>query len=299
MRRTILVFGAKGNSASGLVTALLGKGHHVKAFVRNPAKAETLRKEGAELVVGDLHKQDALNEAFQGVDTAYLLSPGDHHTFEITKALLAAAKASGKNPHLVRLSGFGATADSPIAIVKLHFQADELVINSGLPYTILRPHMFSDNLFMTLQSILQSGQIHWAFGNGKVSMIDARDISESAAAVLNQPEPHKNKIYTLTGPAAIDLHEVAKILSNVLNRPVTYTAVSPEAAIDSIKKLGGGDWMANVVGEFSRAYANGWGDFVSTDVATLTSHAPRSFEIFAREKLLLAAQGLINQQSQH
>jgi nucleoside-diphosphate-sugar epimerase len=65
---TTLVTGATGRIGSRFVPRLLGQGEQVRILVRDPGRAEPLRRRGAELVVGDLRDGDARKRAVEGVD---------------------------------------------------------------------------------------------------------------------------------------------------------------------------------------------------------------------------------------
>ena len=69
----ILVTGATGFIGGRLTRQLLADGHHVRALVRSPDKAENLRRAGAELHRGDLLDPDSLRGAGDGIDVAYYL----------------------------------------------------------------------------------------------------------------------------------------------------------------------------------------------------------------------------------
>lgn len=62
----IFVTGATGKVGSRLVPRLLQRGHQVTLLVRNAAKVEELRQQGAECVEGDLLQPDSYLEALRG-----------------------------------------------------------------------------------------------------------------------------------------------------------------------------------------------------------------------------------------
>jgi len=177
-----------------------------------------------------------------------------------------------------------AAADSPTDNMRLHARTEKELKASGLPYVLLRPHFFMQNLFMSAQSIAAEGAMYLGMGEGKLGMIDVRDIVDVAVRVLGDTS-HAGQTYTLTGPAAITLYEVARALSAALGRAVKYVPVPPEAVADSIRKLGWGEWFATVMQDYSAAYAKGMGDFTTDHVRKITGHQPRSIEQFAQEVL--------------
>lgn len=70
--RTIVVTGATGYIGSRLTKRLLGtSGGRVRAFVRDPSKAQGLEQEGAEIAVGDLTDPHSLSKAVQGAASVY------------------------------------------------------------------------------------------------------------------------------------------------------------------------------------------------------------------------------------
>lgn len=68
LRMNVLVTGATGKVGSRLALHLTRRGVRVRALVRDPARAETLRAHGVELVAGDLLDPSSLAAAVRGVD---------------------------------------------------------------------------------------------------------------------------------------------------------------------------------------------------------------------------------------
>ena len=74
------------------------------------------------------------------------------------------------------------------------------VRDSGPPVAFFRPHYFMQNIFGSLQTIAAEGVFYQGTGDGKLAMIDVRDIADSAARVLLE-RSHAGKTCTLTDPA--------------------------------------------------------------------------------------------------
>jgi uncharacterized protein YbjT (DUF2867 family) len=281
--KPILVTGATGNISSLVVPQLLASGSKVRALVHNADKAKSLSDKGVEVIVGDLENPASLQKAFDGVSAVFLLTPFGEKADALARNAIAAAKKAG-NPYIVRLSVIKAGPDAPTANTRSHGQTEKDLKESGLPVAYLRPHYFMQNIFGSLQTIGSEGIIYQGMGDGKLAMIDVRDIADSAAKVLLD-RSHAGKTYSLTGPASITWHTVAKAFTAVLGRPVKYIPIPSEAVADNIRKIGWGEWAAAVMRDYSAAYGSGWGDFVTEDVQNLTGHPARSIEQFAREVL--------------
>ncbi|GLX68583.1 NAD-dependent epimerase/dehydratase family protein [Paenibacillus glycanilyticus] len=70
----LFVTGSTGKVGSRFVPRMLQRGHRVKLLVREAAKAEWLREQGAELVEGDLLQPDTYLHALQGSDVVIHLA---------------------------------------------------------------------------------------------------------------------------------------------------------------------------------------------------------------------------------
>ena len=281
MPNTILITGATGNISSGIVAQLKGSEHSLRALVRNPEKAEELRRQGVEIWVGDLEKPWTLGPAFAGVDTVWILSPpGPRAPEQCSNALWAARQGGAK--HVVRMSAFGAAHTAPTINSRLHALSDAELVGSGIPFTILKPHFFMQNLMMAAQSVVQQGTMYFALADGKMGLIDSRDISDFAAHVLTSAG-HEGKTYTLTGPASLSMHQIAAVIGEAVGKTVTYAPVPIDNARQSMAQMGLDDWMANLMCDYFAAYSSNWGDMVTNDFQRVTGKAPRSIEQFARD----------------
>jgi uncharacterized protein YbjT (DUF2867 family) len=274
----VLVTGATGNTGSGLVPALRKAGVNVRAFVRDEAKAQSLKDLGAEIVVGDLDRPETITPALEGVDKIYLLTWNGPTQAQQAINVIQAAKKAG-NIHIVRHSMWGSEKSR---IVQQGDQVEAALISSGLPWTLVKPTFFMQNLMMAAQTIASDGMLYWDTGDGKLGMIDLRDIVESAFAVLTG-EGHEGKSYILTGPQAVSMHDVANTFSKVLGKKVTYVSVPGEAALQSMLSMGFPEWIARGFGELMVGFSEGFASRTTDNVATLTGHPARSIEQFVRD----------------
>jgi uncharacterized protein YbjT (DUF2867 family) len=274
----VLVTGATGNNGSRLVPALCSAGVEVRAFVRDEAKAQPLREVGAEIYVGDLDQPETIKPALEGVDKIYLLTWNGPTQAQQVLNVIEAAKQAG-NPHIVRHSMWGYERSR---IIQQGYQVDEALKSSGLPWTLLKPTFFMQNIMLAAQTIASDGVIYWDMGDGKLAMIDIQDIVDSAVAVLTG-SGYEGQTYILTGPEAISFHEVAGTLSQVLGKEIKYVNVPGEAVLGSMVSMGFPEWIARGYLELDEGFSQGFANRATDNVAKLTGHPARSFEQFARE----------------
>ncbi|MFC7384239.1 SDR family oxidoreductase [Sphaerisporangium rhizosphaerae] len=272
---TTLITGATGAVSSALLRSLPTT-DGVRLLVRDPSQAPDLP--GAEVVVGDLEQPRTLGPAFDGADTVWLLTAMGPQAPHASMNAVWAARQAGVR-HIVRMSAVGAGHDAPTRNGRLHALSDAELMASGLRWTIIRPHFFMQNLFGSVNG----GTLYGGLGDGRVGMIDVRDIGDFAARVLTEPQSHEGKVYTLTGPAGISLKEAAERLQIIYGTPVDYHALSEREAYEAMLGAGLPDWIAAVNAEYGTAYARGWGDFTTSDFPDVMGRPARSFGDFARD----------------
>ena len=286
--KRVLVTGATGNIGSMLIPRLASRPDiAVRALVRSLEKAAPLAAAGAELVPGCFEESEAVRRAMQKIDTLVLITPAGPSAVDQASAAVAAARETGVRK-IVRVSVFNAAYGGPSDVTRQHGRTDREIRASGLTYTILRPPFFMQNLcFLAARSIVKEGRIYSGTGDGRLSMIDLRDVVDCAEESV-MSESSDNKTFTLTGPESISFHEIADRLSRMMGRAIRYVPVFPEWVEQSIRARGRGAWYGRVMSDLCRAYSENWGDVITGDVARIMGHRPRSFDVFAREVLLPA-----------
>lgn len=280
--RKILITGATGNVGGALLDRLRTTDIDLRALTRDESKARSLRDRGTEAVVADFLKPDTLGPALEGVSHVFLLTPISPEQVAQARNVIQAAQESGHAPRIVRLSVQQASHEAPMRVSRQHAEIEEALRSSGLPHTLLRPQSLMQNTLMVAQTVAREGKIYQPFKDGKLGMIDARDVAEVAAKVLTE-EGHDGKVYTLTGPATISFDDVAQALSEVLGKEVRYVNVSLEAAKEAMLDRGVPEWLAEALNEYAKAHSNGYSDFTTEDVEQLTGHPATSYKQFARD----------------
>ena len=274
----VLVTGATGNTGSLLVPALREAGVDVRALVRDESKAQPLEEIGVEIILGDLDRPETIAPAVDGVDKIYLLTWNGPTQEQQAKNVINAAREAG-NPHIVRHSMWGSEKSR---IIQQGYRVEQALKSSGLTWTLLKPTFFMQNTMMAAQTIASDGVIYWDMGDGKLGMIDLRDVADAALAVLTG-SGHEGKSYILTGPQAISFHDVAATFSKVLDKDIEYVNVPSEAIVESMVGMGFPEWIARGYAELDEGFSENFANRVTDNIETLTGHPARSFEQYARD----------------
>lgn len=221
MSLPVLVVGASGNVGGATVRALVDRGIPVRSGVTHPGA--TPPESGVEAVELDVFRPETFAAAVDGISGLFLLRPPPVSRVGPTlNALTDAAVAAGVQ-HVVFSSVAGADTNRIVP----HHRIESHLHQHAPSWTILRPGFFAQNLANAYRrDIVEDDRIYLPAGTGRVAFIDTRDIGAVAASVFADPEPHRGKGYTLTGPRAVAFDEVASILTTILGRSITYQPAS-------------------------------------------------------------------------
>ncbi len=188
MPSTILVTGATGNVGGKVVKQLTAVGAKVRAAVQPTSKVDSIKATGAELVELDFNKPETLRAAFKGVDKVFLLTPFVPNMVELGTQAIEQAKRAGVK-HIVRMSAMGADATPGIQLGRWHREVETRLEASAIPLTILRPNSFMQNYANMLgHSIKTQSAFYLPMGDGKVSIVDTRDIAAVAVEALTKTD---------------------------------------------------------------------------------------------------------------
>lgn len=278
----IAVTGATGTIGRELVHLLSTRGEAVRALTRRPEGREPAA--GVEWVGADLAEPADLPRILEGSRRLFLLTGNAEDMVRLQRNAIEAAVRGGVR-YVVKLSALGATDHSKSVIGLWHYNVERILRQTGLEWTLLRPHHFMQNLLDPLVFDRKAGTVHSASGEGRIPFIDTRDIAEAAARVLTE-DGHAGQIYTLTGPEALSYRDATEILSDILGRPLAYVAESMDAAWRRRRAGGQPVWLAAAqlaIAGYQRA--GGPTERVTDTLETLVGRPSRSLREFARDHL--------------
>ncbi|GAB1824363.1 NAD(P)H-binding protein [Herbidospora sp. RD11066] len=287
--RLVLVPGSRGLGRK-VLERLRGMDVPVRAMVRHDdARAEELRAEGVEVVIGDLTEPDTVARALDGVSRMYFgMSVSPDHLLAAT-VVATVAKDMRQLDGLVDLSQMTvsqmtATSTAESHQQRLHYLAEQVFNWSGLPVTHVRPTIFLDNpLFTTLAaaSIRRDDTLSLPFGAGRTSPIATDDVARVVAVILRDPTPHLGEIYQLTGPRSLDLNGVAEEFTQGIGRPITYRDVPIDGWVaDVLPKTGLPPHTQQHIATMARLHRENRYDRATGDVFRVTGQPAQSIAQF-------------------
>ena len=276
----ILVIGGRSKVGAALIGELLGRGEQVRALVRAGEPAGH-RATAAEVVTGDLADEGSLVTAMAGVEKVFLLSSPHPDAVGWHRNAIDAARRT-QVQLLVRSSILGADRESPAEFISAHTTCDRYLEDSGLPYVIVRPNLFLQNIpESTIPAIDASGTFYADAGEARISMVDTRDVAAVAALALTEPG-YAGAHFDVTGPEALSYTDVAAKLTSVLGRRISYVGASDDAVRQALLGAGLTTWFAGaLVGlyqDYRRSGTGGYAAQVTETVQRLTGRPARSLD---------------------
>lgn len=276
----ILVSGATGPTGREILRELAQRGAAARAMVRDASRAEGLA--AADIVVADMSRPDTLPAALQGIDKVLLISPLAESMPQLQGNMIAAARRAGVR-HLVRVSSAAADVASVRRIGRWHGECDRLAEESGLAWTHVRACNFMQNLLSFADEIAASGGFSAPMAEGRISLVDRRDVAAVAAAVLTGTG-HEGRAYVVTGEDLLSYAEVAGIVGAAIGREIVFRDITPEEALQRFLSAGMPAWRADEMLKLYDYLRQPGNCFLTDSVRRIAGRAPRRFEQFVREQ---------------
>jgi NAD(P)H dehydrogenase (quinone) len=272
------ITGAGGQLGTSALRHLLTRvpASQVVAVSRTPDKLKEFADRGVRVRAGDFKDAAGLTGALEGVDRLLLipmpdLMPGVRPPLH--RAGIEAARKAGVG-HLIYVSSVGARPATSDDILNTHFETEQALIASGLPWTFLRMGPYTDFLLEPMRAAVTTGT-HASRG-GSPSAPVVRDDLAAAAAGLLASDGHAGMVYQATGPVSLTAAELASAVGAAFGKSVSYTARTDEEERAGLTAAGLPAPMADVLARFQDASAAGLFDVVTHDVERLSGRSAQS-----------------------
>ena len=202
--------------------------YEVTAVARSKEKAADLVEAGPQLHLADYDQPESFVGAFSPDDRVLLISGNEvgKRTAQHA-AVIDAAKAAGV-AQLAYVGVFGGPR-ADFLLADEHRETEQLILDSGLPYTFLRNNWYTDARMFTgdLAGIIERGAIVNSVAVDSRLATAPRIDYAAAAAVVMSGDGHLNQAYELGGDIAWTFPEFADEISRQSGKKVVHTSLSP------------------------------------------------------------------------
>jgi len=243
----IFIAGGTGFVGGHVVRELLGRGHRLRLLVHRRGAA----CEEVEQVEGDVSRPESFEQGIEGCGAVVNLVgiirefPARGVTFErlhvqATANLLAAAEKAGIRRY-VQMSALGTRPNAVSRYHRTKFRAEELVRNSGLEWTILRPSLIfgpQDAFTTMLARQLRLAPALPVIGSGlyRLQPIHAADVARCFALALEMPATI-GRCYELCGSDRLTYVDVLDAIAAAMCRPAPLKPRLPLGAMKLIVQV--------------------------------------------------------------
>ncbi|GLP95135.1 SDR family oxidoreductase [Paraferrimonas sedimenticola] len=234
----LLLTGANGKTGREVLKALVAKGETVRAFIRQESQWPDLQALGAsEYAVGDMADGPSIDSAMEGCQKVVHIGPPMHPDEKaMTQCFVELAKKH-QIEHFIYYSVMHPLRRD-VRHHSLKLDAEEVLIESMLPYTIVQPIRYMQHLLPIWNTVVETGVHAMPFNTQvKFNVVDLKDLAEATAIIATTPG-HLYATYEFAGPESLSQQDMAEIISDVIGRPVSAQAVTLEQVADKARARG-------------------------------------------------------------
>jgi uncharacterized protein YbjT (DUF2867 family) len=210
----ILVTGGTGTLGRLVVPRLTAAGHEVRVLSRHA---------GPGRVTGDLLTGEGIAAAADGAEVIVHLAGDAKHDEQTTDQLV---RAAGQSSHIVFISVIAADR-VPLGYFRAKYAAEQVVANSGRPWTTLRAAQFHDLAFTVASGLAKSPIV--PLPGMRLQPVDADDVAERLVALAGGPP--SGLVTDLAGPDVVPMADLVRsYLSAAGKKRLSFPLRIPGAA---------------------------------------------------------------------
>ncbi|MEE4417792.1 NAD(P)H-binding protein [Streptomyces bugieae] len=272
------------------------RGEELRAIVRDPGKLPDAVRARVDVVTGSHDDAEVVDRAFTGADAVFWLVPPNPQAPSLAAMYSEFSRAAAKAftthgvGHVVGVSALG--RGTPVADRAGHVTAslamDDLIADSGVAYRALANPTFIDNLLWQVASIRDDGVFTGTdAADHKGPVVATRDIAAAAADLLLDRSWTGTGEVPVLGPEDLSPNDLARIMSDVLGRPIRYERQTFDDFRTALAGRGMADALVQGYLDMMRAKADGLDDGVRRTPQTAS---PTPFREWCEQVLKPAVQ---------
>lgn len=270
----ILIIGASGFLGRHLTNALLAEGHAIRCLARDPARLQDLAAAGCEIVQGDIADLASVHRALESIQAVYIAihtlavqqtSITGPRFMDIEKAgvqnVVAACRSHGVS-RVVYVTSLGIAPDAPSEWLRERWQAEQLLLNSGLEATVIRPGIIvgaGGRGFDTVASQAKRRLAVTLGGNRpKLRAIALDDLVYYLRGVLHDPRAYRHG-YDVGSDDVLSMNQMIDVTAEILGRRHPLKLQIPSALLSRLAPL------LEPISKSPKGAAKGFMDSLKTD----------------------------------
>ncbi|WP_077194479.1 NAD(P)H-binding protein [Streptomyces lydicus] len=268
----------------------------LRVIVRDPGRLPDGIRARVDVVTGSHGDAEVVDRAFDGADAVFWLVPSNPREASLDAMYSGFTRAAAKAftthrvGHVVGVSALG--RGTPVAGRAGHVTAslamDDLIASTGVSYRALANPTFFDNLLWQAASLRDNGVFTGTeAADRKAPTAATRDIAAAAAGLLLDRSWTGTGEVPVLGPEDLSPNDLARIMSEVLGRPIRYERQTLDAFGTALAGRGVGDALVQGYLDMMRAKDEGLDEGVRRTPQTAS---PTTFREWCEQVLKPAVQ---------
>lgn len=241
--KKVLVFGAAGSQQFHVIGATKNKGAEVFAATSSEKSFSRLQEAGATPVLADMADTERMKEITKGMDAVSFLIPASLPNpadgLQYAKNVIDAAKSNRVKLIVWNTSGYLAPVKTGIPMEDVKLDVKEYFENSGVPYVIIEPPIYAENLLAPYTTTYVKNERKVAYPTPEqmpIGWIASKDVGAIVAEALFKPEL-SGQSFQISGLDNLKGNDLAEKFSIGLGEKITYYAMPPKEFGDILKNF--------------------------------------------------------------
>jgi uncharacterized protein YbjT (DUF2867 family) len=219
----ICIAGGTGRLGTATVRRLTQRGLPVRVLTRDPTRAAHLVAENVEVIAADVRDPVSLRSAVAGADVVVsavhgFAGPGGVSPRTVDRDgnahLVDAARAAGAD--VVLMSVVGAAPDHPMELFRMKYAAEQHLLASGVPSTIVRSTAFLE-LWIELLQPTKGRPMVFGRGNNPINLVSVSDVAALVDRVIVDASTRGTTV-NIGGPENLTLNQLADAIQHAAGR---------------------------------------------------------------------------------
>ncbi|MBU2322870.1 MAG: NAD(P)H-binding protein [Gammaproteobacteria bacterium] len=287
----VLVTTPTGNIGHQVLENILSSGFPIRVIDRDPSRIPSSIKGQIEVVQGSHSDPAVVDEAFKDTDTVFWLCPPDPQAESVMAAYVnftrpaceAIIRHGVRRVVSISALGRGTPQARNAGHVTASLAMDDLIANTGVHFRALTMSSFMNNIARQATSISKQGVFFLPMdGDRKFPTVASRDIASVASGLLLDRTWSGRSEVPVLGPEDLSYNDMAKIMSDVLGKPVRYQQVSLDTFKAGFVQRGMSEAMAQATSDMYQAKNEGLDNAVQR---TPDNTTPTTFRQWCEEEL--------------
>jgi uncharacterized protein YbjT (DUF2867 family) len=285
----IVITTPTGDIGHQVLENVIGSGEPIRVIARDPSRLSPQALERVEVVQGSHGDLDAVTKAFAGADSVFWVAPPNPRAeslqslyLDFTRPACEAFRTQGVS-RVVGVSALGRGWPGNAGHVTASLEMDDLIASTGVSYRALTMPSFMDGMLRQAGAIKNQGMFFSPIsGDLKVPTCATRDIAAVAAGLLLDDSWTGQDSVPVLGPEDLSNNDMARMMSEVLGKPVRFQQVTFEAFRETLTGHGMSEAIAQGMVDMMVAKNEGMDN---AEPRTPQSTTPTTFRQWCEEVL--------------